>query len=686
MSYKAIAFNLILSIFITPSVWTQSTLAPEPPKNYKQLIRLAEKYVEQGHISDAAPLLETAYQLKPQKTEVAYQAALLYLKSREYRKAINLFRPLVNEKKYPDIHFEFAQALQQAGEWDEAIPEYLIYLNQYTGNDREQVTEKIEDFIAGCSLAIRQSDSTKTSNIIVGHLNENINTQENDIAPVPFGDDVLYFTTRWNDVAKILRSQQVGSDWMQAEPLKSLNVPTANSIGNGTFAPDGSRFYCTMCQETAKKKKKSCGIYYLKRTKDGWTAPIRLSERINYTGTNEDGMTTHPYVIHKGNSEILFFVSNRKGGKGGMDIWLSARSRSNENSEFDSPMNLGSIINTEGDEVTPYYNEDEQTLYFASNGRATMGGLDIFKSQGSGQHWTSPQNMGVPFNSSADDWYFVKNKSQIGGFFVSNRLVGIEKITSKDDDIFSFTVNNRIELLVLGRVFDKQTSSLLENARLSLYEIRATNDDNLRLLSSSVSREGTYQFTVLPQKSYALEAEKDGFQASHKTFSTKDSLKNDMFDFFLERYIPAPALSMEVYGQYPTPTDAKKDGKPKVRSVALKTETIHKETESVKTKKTETVPTGKTKPVKETVQYKIQLFAYESDLDKVNTKKLKKVEDLGDFDTEIAQINGKRYTRILLTYNTYEAALSALQKVKSRSLTDAFIVRYENGKRINKSK
>ena len=70
----------------------------------------------------------------------------------------------------------------------------------------------------------------------------------------------------------------------------------------------------------------------------------------------------------------------------------------------------------------------------------------------------------------------------------------------------------------------------------------------------------------------------------------------------------------------------------------------------------------------------------------MNVKKLKRVEDMGDFETETTTINGKRFTRVMFSYNTYEAAAAALRKVKERSLDDAFVVRYENGKRTNKSR
>ncbi len=682
MSYKLVVVILFF-VLLTPSVlWAQNTLTPSAPKKYNPLVRAAKKLIDQDKLVEAAAYLEMAYQLKPKNAEIAYQSALLYLSSRDYRKAIALFRPILDAQKFPDIHLELAQALQQAGEWDEAVPEFLFYLNNYKGKDQEKMAEKIGDYLAGCALGIKESESTKTKDIFVEHLNENVNTQENDIAPVPFGDNILYFTSRWQDAAKLLRTRFLGNEWSAAEPLISLPIPESTPIGNGTFSPDGSRFYCTMCREVGKKKQKTCGIYYLKRIKDGWTPPIRLSDRINHDSSDASGMTTQPYVIHKGNSEILFFTSNRKGGRGGMDIWMSSRARNKENSDFDNPMNLGAIINTEGDEVTPFYDDEEQMLYFASNGRATMGGLDIFKSYGSLQYWTPPQNIGAPFNSGADDWYFVKNKSKTGGFFVSNRAYGMEKISSRDDDIYSFVVNIKRELLVSGRIFDKTTKSLLENVRLSLYEKRSNDESDLRLLSSVMCTEGSYQFTVLPEKTYTLEVEKDGFRVGSRVLSTKDSLKNDIHDFYLERY--AALVSNRTRAPKETPSTEPALLKATVTDAQLTpTKTVGKTDLKQKDTPKENMPIAeKPKHAIESIKFKIQVMAYETDLDNVNVKRLKRVEDLGDFETEIATINGKRFTRVLLSFDTYEAAVAALRKAKERLLNDAFLVRYENGNRI----
>jgi tetratricopeptide (TPR) repeat protein len=712
---KALLFTFHFSLFtqLTPSVLTAQNVVLTAKSisilTWKEHEKLALAAMEAGKNAEAAEHFDAAFLLKPEKLELAEAAANAFRTCRDYAKAAERFQNLLNNPKYPYARLDYALALQQKGEFDEAIPEFLMYLNNYNAKDREAVSERIEAYINGCSLGIRQLDSAKMAKVKLEHLD--INTADNDIAPVPFGDDVLYFTTIGvGNKAKIFRSQQASANnWVAPMPLTSLQIPDETPFGNGTFSPDGNRFYCTMCQILTKKREKTrnCGIYFLKRTRDGWTPPTRLSDRINAP----EGNTTHAFVMHKGNKEIMFFSSNRAGGQGGMDIWLTARFKNDENSEFEAPLNLGAVVNTEGDEVTPFYDADATALYFASNGRATIGGLDIFKSEGFQQRWTSPANLGAPYNSSADDYYFAKNGSRTGGFFVSNRSFGMEKIGTRDDDIFQFLYDDRNELTVSGQIFDKKTVTLLENARTSLYEKRASSMGDGRLLASVMSPTGAFSFPLLPKKSYTLEVEKDGFRIESAAFSTLDTgktvLKNIIRDFYLERYATLASFKSE---KLEVNSDKLKDGSEKLETKSDKLEGKNASKTAQKAENTEGVSKVKSDKLKVKseaekvaqneksdvkseakpdvkVQFKVQVLAYETGLkDNLNVKKLERVEDLGDFETEIATINGKLFKRVLLPCASYAAAVSTLQKVKDRSLTDAFLIRYEDGKRTNKSK
>lgn len=152
-----------------------------------------------------------------------------------------------------------------------------------------------------------------------------------------------------------------------------------------------------------------------------WTEPVSLGAEVNdpkYTSTQPAiGLNTQ-----KKGEEIIYFVSDREGGKGGYDIWYT--SFDNRNKTYKPPVNLGSEINTSGDEVTPYVDAQTQTFYFSSDGWQGLGGLDIFKSIGGMKKWTHPVNLGYPVNSNYDDLYYVLSPSnKDNGMIVSNRNV-----------------------------------------------------------------------------------------------------------------------------------------------------------------------------------------------------------------------------------------------------------------------
>ena len=686
-------FVVLVFIFVTPSVCeaqkvvlATSKVSTKTSLTWKAHILRAEKAAEQRKPLEAAVHYEQGWLMKPKKMLYAYNAATAYAAGRNYEKAAELYKSVIDSKAhFAALRLDYALSLQQKGDFSEAIAEFSYYLNHYNSADKAIISERIEQYIAGCTWAIQQADIANESKVRIEHLP--INTPDNDLAPVTFGEDVLYFTTLTaGKIAKIFRTQQTSEGkWAAAESLKNLPISAETAYGNGTFAPDGSRFYCTMCaQVTDKKRTKqlSCGIYFLKRTTDGWTSPQRLSDNVNAP----NGMTTQPYVCHKANKEMLFFVSNRAGGEGGMDIWLSSRSRLDDKSAFEPPLNLGGIINTTADEVTPFYDTDEGAIYFSSNGRAAMGGLDIYKSSGFQQHWTTPVNLGLPFNSGADDWYFTKNTPKTGGFFVSNRPFGTEKTGTEDDDIFQFIRNDRRDLSIFGRIFDKKTQLPLDNIRVSLSEKIPPSGDappldkrfDMRLLSSVMCSIGAYRFALLPQKDYVLSLEKDGYDISEMPFTTRDSgqiaAKSVLEDVYLVKTTAVAAAKTPVIS---ASTDA---------PTSLETlEDIEKSRQrlSSKVENTEGVPVLKGRAEKsDNMVFKVQVLAYSSDDAAANVKKLTRVTDLGTFDTEFTLINGQRFTRILISFPTFAEATAALKIIKERSLTDAFIVKYENGKRI----
>ena len=212
-------------------------------------------------------------------------------------------------------------------------------------------------------------------------------------------DSLIYFTPENIDTAmpvrQFYRAKKEGMDWIGGKKVeKPFNLPGVET-GNGVFSRDGKRFYFTRCEKNWKDEV-ICSIYKITREGDGWSEAKKLPAIINdpnYTSTQPAlGRTV------KSDREIIYFVSNRPDGKGGLDLWYSIWN--DEKDLFSKPRNLGSRINSAGDEMTPFYNLSKRTLYFSSDGHQGLGGLDIFKSFGGRRRWENPVNVGYPLNLS----------------------------------------------------------------------------------------------------------------------------------------------------------------------------------------------------------------------------------------------------------------------------------------------
>jgi tetratricopeptide (TPR) repeat protein len=343
------------------------------PKAYA---RLAKKALEAGKKLEAAQLYEKAWVGKPQKLDYLAQAAQLFEQERAYEKAAEAFKKLKSDKKFPLSGLQYAYMLQKSGQFDEAIPEFLLYLNNYESADREAVSERIEQHIAGCTLGIKQSekngkDSSNTAKIQFEHLSESINSPSNDFAPLPFNNDVLYFAHTMptqGDLQRgqnqFLRTQLVGGEWAAAATVQNLPISEGSWKGEGSFSPDGSRFYFSQFTGAASADKpRASALFMLRRTADGWSKPIRLRAYVSPDGV----YTGQPHVFHLDGKEFLYFVSDRSGGQGGSDIWFTTRPLAPDDVDFDIPQNAGLLVNTPNDEITPFFDAQKLELYFSSD-------------------------------------------------------------------------------------------------------------------------------------------------------------------------------------------------------------------------------------------------------------------------------------------------------------------------------
>lgn len=571
--------------------------------SWKKHLKVADELYKQGKYADAGEHYQSAWQQKAKKTELIYKAAECFNKVKDYRKAAEayLFIKDYNDK-FDLVGLKYARALKQDGQFELAGKEFVHFIDIYQGEDKDIVSKIVENEIKGCEVAAVQAAQAGESSIEIDHLSENINTPEQEFAPIPFSDDIIYFSSTMKGQSKIFRSQRRGGFWSKAQLPQSFPIEQNGNFGSGAFSPDNTRFYFTLCEDNQalSPTDTKCAIHVTQREGANWSKPTKLREYIN----SENATALHPFVVHQDGKEILYFASNRGGTKGGLDLWYAMREINSTSLDFTLPKNLGSNVNTIGDEISPFYDANNGVLYFSSNGHPTIGGFDIFESKGSQLDWQQATNLAAPINSAADDFNYVK-KATSGGFFVSNRLFGLEKITTSELDIFSFDTPDQ-RVVLRGSVFDRKNTPLNE-VEVSLYE--KLRNGQLRLLNSKVFNDGNYEFGLIPNKELIVEARREGYATSKYEFNTYnfDTTTRYGEPIYMDKSSSAGLTSSQsIYKTNPKPTAPV--SKPQTNSTAVAS------TENVAVMPSK--PTNKVDKVKETVSNTGSIFSPSPTADK----------------------------------------------------------------------
>ena len=676
-----------------------STSLPAQTLSWRKHVKLAEEYYKKGRFAEASANYRAAWEQKNNKKDLIYKAAECAYLIKDYAAAADAYQHIADrEKQFPKVGLKYGLSLKQAGKYEEASRELAKFLEVYKGQDQDKVALQVENEIRGCELGLKMLSAPGSPNVEVQHLSNFVNTPQTEFAPIPINDELLYFSSTKEGRAQIYRTKLLNGEWGQPEIPNSFPIIENDHFCNGALTPDNKRFYFTICKPSPKAGggvNMRCELFVTKRIGAGWTEPEQLKDYINLANAT----TTHPYVVYNGNTEILYFSSNRSGGFGGMDIWFVTRDISSGDLDFTFPINAGSNINSTGDEITPYYDLENAQLYFASNGHVTIGGYDIFRSKGSRTQWSTIENIGLPYNSSADDFFFIESPSKKSGFFVSNRSFEPSKLQTTNEDIFSFAdlSEENTELILSGRIYDKFSGATLDNVSLAVFEVAAGNTKNL--FDYKTFDNGTYEFTLEVGKQYEVEATKSGFLPSTFNFvadPTQPGETNNRAILMEEVQATPPVVEAPVEEPIEMPAPTTDPATPPINPDISETSAFSSANPNGTTTVPETttyITRGQTKfdnaefstdaPRHQGEYFKIQVTA----VSKFNADhpKIQPLQGYGRIDTEF--LIERKLTRVLVAdYFTLDQAKSVLNSIQGLGYPSAYIVRYKDGQRYGKVK
>ena len=487
-------------------------------------LKKAEQSYALGEYFDAAKHYKKAYTKTPPKQRkergvIAYKMGDCYKRINYTLRARGAYMNAIRYKYQDSIVFlELALMHHKNGDYKNAAKNYEIYLT-YKPDDRIALNG-----LKGCELA--PDWKKKPTRHIVKRF-PLFNSRRTEYSPMYAGEDYdqIYLTStrdgaKGNDLNGItgMKSADIfwakkneRKQWLAPEPLES-EVNSDFEDGACSFTADGQTMYFTRCRKDGTAPVYA-EIYVSQRSGANWSSPQKCE-------IIKDSLSSvaHPAINPDGT--WLYFVSDMPGGEGGLDIWRVPVS----NAGFGAVENLGSDINTPGDEMFPTFRPNGY-LYFSSNGHPGMGGLDIFRAiEQKDGHWKI-LNLKSPMNSPADDFGMTFEGEHYRGFFASNRNDG-----RGWDHIFTFEVPET-KYTLTGWVYDKEAYEL-PDAIVSIVGKDGTNE------KVNVKKDGSFTKPLKRGVSYVMMASCRGY------LNYKQELAVDTVDVDQEYTLQFPLSSV----------------------------------------------------------------------------------------------------------------------------------------------
>jgi outer membrane protein OmpA-like peptidoglycan-associated protein/tetratricopeptide (TPR) repeat protein len=526
------AFYFILITLLTLLAYSDQAIAQKGHKDEKKKIKEALEYFGDGDYQKAFPLYLDLHEIEPQNLMYNFALGVCYLalapnKTDEIAKAraIPHLEFCKDTFELIDTDYYLGLAYQLNYQWDKAIrqyEDYLVALASYEPYYLTPLLQKKEEY-KRIQRQIEMCNNGKllmkdTSDIVFRNLGPKVNSSYPDYAPAISADDeVLIFTSRRppvNGKAKmdeeylyyedIFMTYKKDGEWVDAISI-SQNINTKEHNASIGFSADAQTLFVY----------EDGDIYMSELDGEIWTVPIKLGKAINTAAWE-----THITMTAAQNK--IYFVSDRKGGYGGRDIYMASLMK---DGTWGRVENLGPTVNTPYDEEAPFIHPDERHLYFSSNGHNSMGGFDVFYTKLKEGEWSKPVNLGYPISTPGDDIYFTVSFNGKTGYLSTIREEGLG---GKDVFVAEMPDTGEVALTVLRGLIKGRNNAPI-SANLIVTD-KSTNELIGRYRSNSVS--GKYLLTFPPGRTYNVVIEADEYVSHLETITIPE--QDRFYDLFQE--------------------------------------------------------------------------------------------------------------------------------------------------------
>jgi outer membrane protein OmpA-like peptidoglycan-associated protein/tetratricopeptide (TPR) repeat protein len=527
MKIKNLLYSLLLSAFFAQGYAQKATVA-KADKNY-------DRYAYVDAIDNYEKVAEKGYQDEKmfQKLGNAY-----YFRA-ELPQALKWYDQLfaLYPNQEPEYFYRYSQTLKATGDYTKA-DQMLEQFNAKTSNDKRGLLFKENK---------NYLEEIKANSGRFQVVDAGVNSEFSDYGSAFLGDKLVFASARdtggvskkvfkWTNKSftNLYASEMKPDGEMGIAEKFERKINSKFNESTPVFTQDGKTMYFTRNNYLEGKRgrdvNKNTLLKLYKATIDNegqWNNVTELSFSSN------EYSVAHPALSR--DEKTLYFASDMPGSYGQSDLF---KVKINDDGTFGSPENLGPEVNTEGRETFPFIS-NENELYFASDGRPGLGGLDVFVAKIEVDNsFYGIQNVGEPINSNQDDFAFFINSKNRNGFFTSNREGG-----KGYDDIYRFVENKKLscEQTLSGVVTDFDSKEILANSKMSLF------DSNFKLVQvTETDVQGHYSFAVDCGKTYFVRAEREEYQTKEGSVKTKMYSGNKDYPIVLERRIKPIAVGTDL--------------------------------------------------------------------------------------------------------------------------------------------
>ena len=510
---RIVLLSLIL-IFCFQNSFSQiievKELKPKVQQEFKEVNQLAAK----GNLAGAMLLLDKILKKHPNLIEGIFLKAALFFDMDSFSLAKLWYQKGLSLQPTPDpaIFYQLAMTYYRMNDFSEALNSLEKFLTLAPQNHKwlPRARQNLDQ------LQFIVTTMNNPSDFEPKPLSGFVNSPDYEYLPSLTADEkYLVYTKRSQGQEDLFYSIKDSSGiWSAGQPLE---INTQDNEGAQTISADGKLIVFTACNR--KDGSGGCDLYFTERINQKWSAPKNMGKPINTSSWESQPSLS-------ANGTALYFASNRRGGQGGSDIWVTYRQK---DQSWSNPIPLDTTINTSSDDQSPFIHADNKTLYFMSKGHRGMGEFDLFMAKKNiDGTWSTPINLGYPINTPANEGALVISLDAKTAFFDSDK--------DGNSNIFTFTLPEKIRptpvTYVKCLVKDATTQKPLSAEVLLTDLFNSTNQYNI-----PTHTDGTFLVCLPLGSDYSLQIEKQGYLFHSENFSlTNSNEERNIFELEVKLY------------------------------------------------------------------------------------------------------------------------------------------------------